>query len=308
MAAPDQETTWTRLTVACPPEAAEAVSVLMLEVCPGGLVVEERDGLACLSGYLSPTDSQADAGASLAPLQERLANIPAELAPEPLRVVTAPAPERDWVEAFKHHCRPVRVGRIVVKPTWHPWPDPKLPRGPDDIVLDLDPGMAFGTGTHATTRLCLAALQRLVAPGDRLIDLGCGSGILSIAAARLGAAAVAAVDFDSIALQATRANAALNHVSDSVEVVCADTLAAFASRWDVIVANIAPITVAHQAPHAYGLLRAAGWYVCSGIPVAKLREVEAALAEAGFAELERAVLEGWGSIVARRPAPEEAAK
>jgi len=76
----------------------------------------------------------------------------------------------------------------------------------------------------------------------------------------------------------------------------------------VIVANIAPITVAHQAPHAYGLLRAAGWYVCSGIPVARLREVEAALAEAGFAELERAVLEGWGSIVARRPGREEAAR
>jgi len=289
---------WTRVTVECPCQAAEAVSAILLDICPGGLVLEERDDVTRLSGYLCPTPSGCDL--PLAQLRRALKNIPAELAPEPLRVATDLVPERDWVEAFKQHCRSVRVGSIVIKPTWRPWPDPALPAQRDDIIIELDPGMAFGTGTHPTTRLCLAALDGLVRPGSRIVDLGCGSGILSIAAARLGAGGIAAVDCDWIAIRATCANAVLNAVADHLRVICADSLLPLSPAWDLVLANITPPVVAREAAAACQLLRCGGAYVCSGIPVERQPEVERALSAAGFAAIEAEALEGWACLTARK--------
>lgn len=299
-----EDSVWTRVTVACPRQAAEAVSAILLNTCPGGLVLEERDDLTRVSGYLSPTPRGFDL--ALAQLRQALKNIPAELAPEPLRVATDLVPERDWVEAFKRQCRTVRVGRLVIKPTWRPWPDPALSARPDDILIELDPGMAFGTGTHPTTRLCLAALEDLVRPGSRVVDLGCGSGILSIAAARLGAAEVTAIDRDWTAIRATRANAVLNAVADHLRIICADSLSPLSPGWDLVVANITPPVVAREAAAACQLLRCGGAYVCSGIPVERQPEVERALSAAGFAAIEAEALEGWTCLTARKPSGEEA--
>jgi len=301
MGANDSPTTWTRLTVECPPAAVEAVSALLLEACPSGLAIEEAGGLARVSGYLSSAAIGPDTEAVLLRVRKALARIPPALAPQPPHASAQAVPDRDWIESFRQHCRPVRVGRLVIKPTWHRWPDPEFPSRPDDALLDLDPGMAFGTGTHATTRLCLAALGDLVVRGHRILDLGCGSGVLSIAAVRLGASEVAAVDCDPVAVRATCANAALNGVTAALRVICADTLGAFRPGWDLVVANIAPAVITGQALLAYDLLRPSGRYLASGIPVARTAEVESALREAGFGELETTVLEEWSCVVGRRP-------
>src|SRR5207237_9096872 len=118
--------------------------------------------------------------------------------------------EQDWENAWKGHFFVHRIGeRLVIQPSWRDF-EP----GPDDLVVTLDPGMAFGTGLHPTTRLCLVALERLVSPGDRVFDVGTGSGILAVAAARLGAASVLAVDLDEIAMQAAREDVETNRMGD----------------------------------------------------------------------------------------------
>jgi ribosomal protein L11 methyltransferase len=170
------------------------------------------------------------------------------------RLYPLPAPvfrelaDEDWANAWKDHYHPFRLGRrIVIWPAWLARESDGDAR-PDDVVLALDPGMAFGTGLHPTTQSCLQALENIVAPGMSVLDAGTGSGILSIAAAKLGAAEVAAFDTDALAVRATLDNAAQNGVSDRLHVWRGelDSSRAETARqaWDVVVANIlAPVII-----------------------------------------------------------------
>ena len=142
----------------------------------------------------------------------------------------------DWAEAWKAHYQPLRVGRrLLIRPLWI---DVEI--APDDIEIALDPGMAFGTGTHPTTQLCLEALERLVEPSQDVLDLGCGSGILAIAAAKLGAGKTLALDIDPIAVEATMANARMNGVGDRIiaERGSLDSVLGGARRFDIVIVNI----------------------------------------------------------------------
>ncbi len=275
------ERTWLRVTVICPPEAADAVSVALLRLSPNGVTTDD-DGGVRISGYLGPYGDAPDPVAAEASVREALAAIPEELLPRPPHVETAFLPERDWIDVFRAQHRPVRVGHIVVKPTWEPWPGPHLDARSDDVVVELDPGLAFGTGLHPTTRGCLLELQDRVGPGDRAIDFGAGAGLLSIAAAKLGAAEVLAIDCDPTAVEVARDNVHLNGVDDCVTVRVGDGLADVGSGWALILANISPPVVAREAPAALRALRPGGAYVCAGIPVSREHEVLEALREVGF--------------------------
>ena len=173
-----------------------------------------------------------------------------------------------------------------------------------DIEIALDPGMAFGTGTHPTTRLCLEALEDLVQPAQDILDLGCGSGILSIAAAKLGARKVLALDTDAIAVQATRENAAANGTADKITAE-QGSLAAIktsARRFDVVVVNILARVILKMAENQLGeAVRPGGIAIFSGIIETQVEEIEAALRQTGLQPGARRQKGDWVLIEAKRP-------
>ncbi|MCI0395372.1 MAG: 50S ribosomal protein L11 methyltransferase [Chloroflexi bacterium] len=205
--------------------------------------------------------------------------------------------EEDWANAWKVHYQPFRVGRrLWIEPSWQA----DSPAAAGDVVIRLDPGMAFGTGLHPTTQMCLQALEEMVWPGAWVLDVGAGSGILAIAAARLGAAKVLALDSDRLAARATVENARQNGVQENI-VVFQGTLAAVGLKgWDVVVVNIlAPVIESLVAEGLLAYLAADGRLVLSGIIEEQTAGVEAAVIAAG-GEIERQlVVRDWVGLVVR---------
>lgn len=199
--------------------------------------------------------------------------------------------EQNWVQLTQAQFDPIRVsGRLWIVPSWHDAPDPEA------INLILDPGMAFGTGSHPTTRLCLEWLERTVGAGDTLLDYGCGSGILAIAAAKLGAASVAGVDIDPQAVEAANANAERNGVvarfADSAEVL--------AGEYDVVVANILSNPLRVLAPAICAHVRSGGRLALSGILREQADEIIAVYAP--WVDLQVAdVREDWVCLAGVKP-------
>jgi ribosomal protein L11 methyltransferase len=219
--------------------------------------------------------------------------------PEPTFSVVC---DEEWAEAWKQHYHPVRLGRcLYIRPEWATLPDPR----PDDIVLVLDPGMAFGTGTHPTTQLCLIATEDLLAdwPAIDVLDLGCGSGILGIAAIRLGARHVLALDTDDLAVSATRQNAAYNGVTGQITAQqgSLETLRGSAGHFDLLLCNILAKVIIDLCDQGLGdVLRAGGTGVFSGIILDQAEAVEAALRRAGLEPYRRRTSGDWVAIEARK--------
>lgn len=192
-----------------------------------------------------------------------------------LAVSTAVIDEQDWENAWKAYFKPVKVSNfVVIKPTWE-----EYHAGDGEVVIELDPGMAFGTGNHETTRLCVNLMEEYVEKGMYVIDVGCGSGILSIAAAKFGVQKVAALDFDSVAVEVTKQNAAANGCKDVIKVRQSDLLTALnpEPKADMIVANIIADVILKLSGSVASYLKKNGMLLCSGIIDSRLDEVVAAL-------------------------------
>lgn len=211
--------------------------------------------------------------------------------------------EEDWESAWKAHYHPLRLGRLLyIRPAWSELPDAR----PDDIVLVMDPGMAFGTGTHPTTQLCLIALEDALAdrPALDVLDLGSGSGILGIAALKLGARHVLALDTDPIAVSATLENAARNGVADRItaQVGSLETLQTTARHFDLALVNILAKVIVALCDQGLGrVLRPGGLGIFSGIIEDQAGEVEAALRRTGLEPVARRTQGDWVAIEARKP-------
>ena len=214
-----------------------------------------------------------------------------------LEMTRRQARDEDWNEIWKQYYKPFRAGTsLVVKPTWEAY-EPK----DGDLIIEMDPGMAFGSGTHETTSMCLALLEKAVRSGDTVIDVGTGSGILAIGAARLGASRVLAVDIDEDAVRVARENIRHNGLEDRIEARCGDLLSGEPEALcQVCVANIiADVIVSFAAP-LRAHIRENGFFVASGIIRERTEEVRRALLEAGYVILEEMHRGEWTAFLSRR--------
>ena len=209
--------------------------------------------------------------------------------------------DSDWENNWREYYKPIEVGeKLVVVPAWE-----EAPEG-GRVPLRLDPGLIFGTGSHATTRMCLAALERFSAPGVRVLDLGCGSGILSIASRLLGATEATAVDIDPIAESIAYENAEMNGIGrDNYHVLIGNVLSdtrlqkKIAGQYPVVAANIVADVIIALAPIARPLVAAGGVFLVSGIIDERVDEVKKALNDAGFSVEEHKRSEGWNAFLCR---------
>jgi ribosomal protein L11 methyltransferase len=302
---------WLELSVAADIEAVEAVSEILGRVAPVGTSVEPAfdlvdEGLgaridttrpAIVRAYLPARDEAATARA-VAEASEALGHLQA-FGLRPIgELTTRIVHEADWAEAWKAHFPVLRVGRrLVIRPTWR-----RHRAEEGDVVLALDPGMAFGTGLHPTTRLCLAALERVAdhgaVTGARVLDVGCGSGILAIAAVRLGAADALGVDTDPIAIDATRANAGRNRLGGRIA-AREGSLPTGEPPFGVVLANLIAGVLVPLAPLLRAELADGGTLVASGIFVDREAEVAAAFEAAGLAITARDAEGEWVALEAR---------
>ena len=308
---------WTEVRVTVPIKDSETAEAIAQMVVPYGIYIEDYSDLleevpkiahidlideellrrsreeAVIHLYISPEESPAEAVAYLCARleQEGISH----------RVDTAPVREEEWATAWKKYYHPTPLGkRLVVCPTWEEYSP-----GEGELVMRLDPGMAFGTGTHHTTRLCAQLLEETVSPGCRVLDMGTGSGILSIAAILLGAREAVGVDIDPVAVRTAGENAALNGIGpDRFRPLCGDLVhdpglaRELGEGFDIIAANIVADVIIALAPAFPRYLKPGGRAVCSGIILPRREEVEAALRAQGLEILETREAEGWCAFLA----------
>lgn len=206
--------------------------------------------------------------------------------------------EEDWSNAWKKYYHPVQVGEhLVVCPSWEAYD-----RQPDDVVLTLNPGMAFGTGTHDTTRLCMELLEKYITPQDTVLDVGCGSGILAITAALLGANKIIGCDIDEVAVKVAGENAALNGVQDRIAFHQGDLTSQVEGSFQIICANIVADVIIRLSEDAGRYLAKDGIFITSGIIDTREQDVLNALEQNGFQVIERRTSGGWVALACKAKA------
>lgn len=206
--------------------------------------------------------------------------------------------EEDWSNAWKKYYHPVQVGEhLVVCPSWEAYD-----RQPDDVVLTLNPGMAFGTGTHETTSLCLETLDSMVKGGERVLDIGTGSGILAIAALKLGAAEAEGVDIDPMCVRTAGENAERNGVAEHFTVLVGDLSDKASGKYNIITANIVAAAILSLAPHVPVLMAPGARFIASGIIDTRKDEVLAGLRAAGLEPVEIKEKRGWVCVICKNAA------
>ncbi|MYL47908.1 50S ribosomal protein L11 methyltransferase [Halobacillus litoralis] len=206
--------------------------------------------------------------------------------------------EEDWATAWKKYYKPVKISeKITIIPTWEDY----TPVSSDEIIIEMDPGMAFGTGTHPTTVLSIQALEQYLEKGDKVIDVGAGSGILSVASVLLGAEHAYAYDLDDVAVSSTRNNAALNGVEDKVTSKLNDLLEGVDWEADLIVSNILAEIIVKFTDDAYRVVKPGGYFITCGIISGRKEMVREQLIQSGFEIVETNMMEDWVSIIAKKP-------
>ena len=301
---------WIEIKLTVDGEAAEAVADLLQRYGHQGVSIEQigtmpdawdEDNIPEPETLLIRAYLQEDerAPAAKQQLEDALGHMNM-MYPMPTPIYTV-VDDTDWGEAWKQHYRPICIGKnILIRPLWI-----DVESEPDQIEIALDPGMAFGTGTHPTTQLCLESLEGIVEPGMSVLDLGCGSGILSIAAAKLGASSIYAIDIDPLAEKTTSDNAEQNGVADKVSAAVGslETVLESDQQFDLIVVNILARIILEMCGQNLGAtVRPGGQAIFSGIIQDQVDDVEKGLRQTGLEPINRRIQGDWVSIEARRPA------
>ncbi|HEY6409497.1 MAG TPA: 50S ribosomal protein L11 methyltransferase [Ktedonobacteraceae bacterium] len=303
---------WLELTVRTHPEAVESVSELLSRYTPGGVAIEEEIELIdegqeyrVLTGepvqvhaYLPLDGKEEEARQKVAEGLWHLASLGEHFVGD-LR--TREVNEEDWANAWKDYFHVTHIGkRLVIRPSWREY----MPQC-DEVVLELDPGMAFGTGLHPTTRMCLEQLEQRVSTGMRVLDVGTGSGILALAAAKLGATSVYCIDNSSVAVESATANAAVNNLSDKITVTLGildeAEAAHLAGQYDIVLVNIIAHVIGGMAHQLAQALVPGGLLIASGIIEARRPDAEPALLAAGLELIDQAMIDDWIALIMRKP-------
>jgi ribosomal protein L11 methyltransferase len=300
---------WLELAVECDSEAVEPVSELFARHGYNqGVVIEEaftqdQDGdnltvdptrPVIVRTFVAEADASPD---TIATIHQALWHLSRMRYVGELRVTRRR--EEDWANAWKAHFSVHRIGRhVTVRAPWHDY----APQ-PDEVVVELDPGMAFGTGLHPSTRLTMLALENALLPGDTVLDVGAGSGILGIAAALLGASRVDGVDIEPVAVRSARENIARNGVADRVRIEAGSVGpgAPFTGEYDLVLANIIARILIELAPHLAAATKPGGTLVLAGIIQPREAEVAATFDALGLARAGRDQMDDWVSLTYRRP-------
>ena len=301
---------WTDIEITVPQAYAGTAEAIATMVANGGIYIEDYSDLeqqaweiahvdlieqelldkprdvVKVHMYLAPDENPAEV---LPLFKERLeaSGIPYELA-------TNGVEQEDWQNAWKKYYHAMDIGkRLAIVPGWEQYDT-------DRTAITMDPGMAFGTGTHETTALCLEVLDERVRGGERMLDIGTGSGILAIAALKLGAAAAEGVDIDPMCVRTAGENAARNGVEDRLTVLVGDLSDKASGVYDLITANIVAAAILSLAPHVPALLAPGAVFIASGIIDTRKEEVLAGLRAAGLEPFDVREKRGWVCIVCRK--------
>ena len=301
---------WTEITVTVDTKDIETAGNIANMVVPYGIYIEDYRDLeqqaweiahvdlieqelldkprdtVIIHLYLEPGASPVE---TLALIAARM-----EAAGIPYTSETEGVEQEDWQNGWRKYYHPMEIGsRLAVVPSWQQYDT-------DRVKLILDPGLAFGTGGHETTSLCLEALDEQVRGGERVLDIGTGSGILAIAALKLGAASAEGVDIDPVAVRTAGENAALNGVADKLTVLVGDLSDKASGTYDIITANIVANAILSLAPAVPGLMAEGATFIASGIIDSRKDEVIAGLEKAGLAVVEVKEKRGWECIVCKK--------
>ncbi|MBM7855711.1 ribosomal protein L11 methyltransferase [Desulfohalotomaculum tongense] len=302
---------WLEAAVHTPPEGVEMVALIFEELGSGGVAIDDpaliynkmqsgewdvceypevelKQEMAVVKGYFPLDSGTADL---LAELKKRISSVGIEP-----KIFNREVKEEDWATAWQAYYKPFKVGRkFLIKPYWE-----KITPEPGRFILELDPGMAFGCGTHPTTSMCLEFIEECIGGGEEVCDVGTGSGILAVAAAKLGAAPVVAVDMDKTAVKVAQKNVRLNGVEDKVQVLQGDLLSGYSRQADVIIANIVADVIIKLAPGAAKALKEKGFLITSGIINHREEEVLAVLRRENFVLEDKKCSGDWRALLLRK--------
>lgn len=309
---------WTEITIKTTTEAVEAVTSILYEAEVGGIVIEdpndflfqEKDEKAwdyvdetifdtgyegvVIKAYLA---EEKNVVAELEMIREKIKRLPEyglEIGEGSVEI--SEVDDSDWADSWKKYYKPTKIGdRIVIKPTWE-----EYSKTEGELVIELDPGMAFGTGTHETTSMCIRALEEYVTPDKTVFDIGCGSGILSIVAAKLGAHRVIGGDFDEVAVKVAKENVALNGVGATVDIRLGNLLEVVEGSADIVVANIIADVIIMLSKDVPKIIKPGGIFISSGIIHEKLDLVKEALMSNGFDIVKVEKLGEWAAVVSKK--------
>lgn len=303
--------TWTEIKIIVPTEFVESAGNLANMTVPYGIYVEDYSDLeqgareiahidliaeellkkdrtkGIIHIYLSPEDSVPEV---LAFLRDRL-----ERNGIPYETEICGCKEEDWIDNWKKYFKPIPVGkRLLIRPVWE-----DVFEAGDRVVLNLEPGLAFGTGTHETTRLCLELMENYLSPGMEVLDVGCGSGILSVAALLLGAKRAVGVDIDPLSVKTARENAEKNGVGEKFTAVCGNLTEGVCGKFSLVFANIVADVVIDLSKSIGEFLSEDGIFIVSGIVDMRENDVISALGNS-FEILERREERGWIAMALSR--------
>ncbi len=288
---------WIRISVKTSRESEEAISNLLMEMGSGGVHIEDENSISdeiAVTAYFPPDDMIGERVSKITRLLENMRQMNMNMGSK--RISLESVDEQDWVERWKEFFKPLPIGRrILVSPSWEDVSE----FASRDILIRIDPGMAFGTGGHSTTLLCLELLEDVLKGGEKVADVGTGSGILSIAAIKLGARAVTAIDVDEKATVIAKENSQRNGVSDRICVVCGELLNTVDGEYDVIVSNICSKVLSSMIPDFKSYLSVDGKLILSGILKREVSEIHNQLKSNGLMVLETRFDEEWAAILAK---------